>query len=112
MVKDSVFRILKSYAWPGNIRELQNLVERLIIFSENNEIRVEDLPQYLYQPSIQPSQIKPGSKTLSEVREDAERRYIEHCLEAANGNVSQAARLLGVERTNLHKKMNALGIKK
>ena len=78
MVKDSVFRILKSYAWPGNIRELQNLVERLIIFSENNEIRVEDLPQYLYQPSIQPSQIKPGSKTLSEVREDAERRYIEH----------------------------------
>ncbi len=111
-VKDGVYQVLKTYPWPGNIRELQNLVERLIILSENNEIKVEDLPPYLYQPTIQASQIKAGSKTLSEVREDAERQYIEHCLKAANGNVSQAARLLGVERTNLHKKMKSLGIYK
>lgn len=110
-VKDGVYQALKGYHWPGNIRELQNLVERLIIMAENHQIVLEDLPPYIFQSDYDVSQVKPGSKTLAEVREAAEREYIERCLESVGGNVSQAARLLGVERTNLHKKMKSLGIR-
>ncbi|MCB0291340.1 MAG: sigma-54-dependent Fis family transcriptional regulator [Calditrichaeota bacterium] len=109
-LQEGVYPVLQNYAWPGNIRELQNLVERLVILAENQRITVQDLPGHLYQSDFPARQITPGSQTLAEVREAAERAYIEHCLESAGGNVSQAARLLGVERTNLHKKMKALGI--
>ena len=110
-VRKEVPDILRRYHWPGNVRELQNLVERLLIFSEGSEITIDDLPSYLFRPGFQAAAIKPGNKTLAEVRDEAERQYILQCLEFCNGNVSQAARLLGVERTNLHKKMKALGIK-
>lgn len=110
-VKPDIYQTLKTYHWPGNVRELQNVVERLIILSENNEINLENLPTYLSQADFKLPAHQPGSKTLNEVREDAERNYILHCLEKTGGNVTQAARLLGMERTNLHKKMKALGIK-
>ncbi len=111
-VQKEVLNILTRYHWPGNIRELQNLVERLLIFSEGTEITAQDLPEYIFQPTLHKgSSLKPGSKSLAEVRDEAERQYILQCLEFCDGNVSRAARLLGVERTNLHKKMKALGIK-
>lgn len=108
-VDGDVYQALRAYHWPGNIRELQNLVERMVILSDGQQISTADLPPNLLAPSPLPA-VRPGSKTLQEVREAAERNYIEHCLAAAGGNVSQAARLLGMERTNLHKKMKALGI--
>lgn len=111
LIKPGVYQILKTYHWPGNVRELQNVVERLIILSENNEISVENLPSYLSQADFELPAHQPGSKTLNEVREEAERNYIRYCLEKTGGNVTRAARLLGMERTNLHKKMKALGIK-
>lgn len=109
-VQPEVYAALQKYPWPGNVRELQNLVERLIILSENNRIGAENLPAYLLQAEFKLPETLPGSRTLSEVREEAERAYILHCLEQTGGNVTQAARLLGMERTNLHKKMKALGI--
>lgn len=109
-VQPEVYAALKKYSWPGNVRELQNLVERLIILSENNRIGVENLPAYLLQTEFKLPKMLPGARTLSQVREEAERAYILHCLEHSGGNVTQAARLLGMERTNLHKKMKALGI--
>ena len=109
-IAPAVYRILQKYRWPGNVRELQNLVERLIILSENDEITAAGLPDYITRLPNPAESITPGSKSLAEVREAAERRYIERCLQSANGNVSQAARLLGMERTNLHKKMKSLGI--
>lgn len=109
-VQPEVYAALKKYSWPGNVRELQNLVERLIILSENNRIGVENLPAYLLQTEFKLPKMLPGARTLSQVREEAEWAYILHCLEHSGGNVTQAARLLGMERTNLHKKMKALGI--
>lgn len=109
-VQPEVYAALKKYPWPGNVRELQNLVERLIILSENNRIGAENLPAYLLQAEFKLPETPPGARTLGEVREEAERAYILQCLEHTGGNVTQAARLLGMERTNLHKKMKALGI--
>ncbi|MEZ4766325.1 MAG: sigma-54 dependent transcriptional regulator [Calditrichia bacterium] len=106
----AVMRQLQQYRWAGNIRELHNLVERLIILAEGDRISVADLPEYLNATANPLDAIAPGSKSLAEVREIAERRYIERCLAETDGNVTQAAKLLGMERTNLHKKMKSLGI--
>ncbi len=111
-VEREVFSVLQHYSWPGNIRELRNLVERLVIISGGDRIKLTDVPTHLFHPHFPAAGIEPGSKTLKEIREQAEREYIIHCLKACNGNVSQAARLLGLERTNLHKKMKALGIQR
>ncbi|MGH1365300.1 MAG: sigma-54-dependent transcriptional regulator [Calditrichia bacterium] len=110
-VEAALEKALQAYQWPGNIRELQNLVERLIILADGEEIKKADLPAS-YLSNINPTvSFSPGSRTLAEVREEAERTYILACLESSDGNVSQAARMLGMERTNLHKKMKSLGIR-
>ena len=100
--------LLLQYDWPGNIRELKNLVERLSIMVSEDTIYPEDLPT-LDGMSI-PRQ--PGSfpdlgagKTLRQVREAVERHYIAEALERHKGNVTRASNALGIERTNLHKKI-------
>ena len=100
--------LLLQYDWPGNIRELKNLVERLSIMVSGDTIYPEDLPT-LDGMSI-PRQ--PGSfpdlgagKTLRQVREAVERHYIAEALERHKGNVTRASNALGIERTNLHKKI-------
>ena len=100
--------LLLQYDWPGNIRELKNLVERLSIMVSGDTIYPEDLPT-LDGMSI-PRQ--PGSfpdlgagKTLRQVREAVERHYIAQALERHSGNVTRASNALGIERTNLHKKI-------
>lgn len=110
-VEDGVVQALRGYSWPGNVRELRNLVERLLILTTGETIRLPDLPAHLMEPSLNLTRLQPGSKSLKEVREMAEREYIQRCLKFCNGNVSQAAKLLKLERTNLHKKMKALGIR-
>jgi two-component system, NtrC family, nitrogen regulation response regulator NtrX len=103
--------LLVQYSWPGNIRELKNLVERLSIMVSSDTIHPEDLPVFeairLASPS-QPDTSIPGvspGKTLREIREAVERHYIGQALERHKGNVTQASKSLGIERTNLHKKI-------
>lgn len=106
----AVVEVLQNYSWPGNVRELKNLVERLLIMAPGVRIETSHLPPHLFQRAVPTGNLAPGSKSLKEIREMAEREYILQCLKACGGNVSRAARLLGLERTNLHKKMKALGI--
>lgn len=100
--------LLFQYDWPGNIRELKNLVERLSIMVSGDTIYPGDLPT-LDGMTI-PKQ--PGSfpdlgagKTLRQVREAVERHYIAEALVRHKGNVTRASSALGIERTNLHKKI-------
>ncbi len=100
--------LLLQYDWPGNIRELKNLVERLSIMVSGDTIYPGDLPT-LDGMTI-PKQ--PGSfpdlgagKTLRQVREAVERHYIAEALVRHKGNVTRASSALGIERTNLHKKI-------
>ena len=104
---------LCSYDWPGNIRELQNLVERLSIMIGDETIGLSDLPR-LAGPNISrpaedsdhsPFTGLPAGGTLREVREAVEKVCIADALEKSSWNVTQAARVLGIERTNLHKKI-------
>ncbi|MDZ7344614.1 MAG: sigma-54 dependent transcriptional regulator [candidate division KSB1 bacterium] len=101
---------LQHYDWPGNIRELRNTIERLVIMTPGDLITAADLPLSLQlPPPVMKQPFQPG-RTLRELRDQVERDYILACLEATGGNITQAAQLLGIERSNLHKKLRALGI--
>ncbi|HZM95083.1 MAG TPA: sigma-54 dependent transcriptional regulator [Vicinamibacterales bacterium] len=101
---DDVRPILERYDWPGNVRELRNAVERMAILTPGNQITTDSVPLEIRLP--------PASQTtgLHGVRDAAERERIVEALEQTNWNVSGAARILGVERTNLHKRIRALGL--
>jgi two-component system nitrogen regulation response regulator NtrX len=100
---------LTEYHWPGNVRELRNLIERIVILSPQSRIDARHIPLQLNR---KPAADRAGDRfgSLQEVREAAERDYIQKKLEEANGNVSRAAELLGLERSNLYRKMKSLGI--
>jgi len=109
-ISDIALKTLQEYHWPGNIRELQNIVERLVIMAGGNSITEDDLPHHVFEFQ---KFVSPGDQnllTLKAFREKTDRKFIQSVLQKCQGNVSEAARLLGVERTNLHKKMKALGI--
>jgi two-component system nitrogen regulation response regulator NtrX len=103
-VEPAALETLTRYDWPGNVRELRNTVERMAILTPANQITIESIPLEIRLP---PSPPAPG---LHAVRDAAERERIVEALEQTNWNVSGAARILGVERTNLHKRIRALGL--
>ena len=100
------FQLLAEYHWPGNVRELKNLIERIVIL--NPQVRVDARHIPLNPRRVERPVERFGS--LQDVREAAERDYILKKLEETHGNVSRTAELLGLERSNLYRKMKTLGI--
>jgi two-component system nitrogen regulation response regulator NtrX len=110
-ITDAARDVLVKYDWPGNIRELKNLIERLVIMSGNEQVDVADLPPQIHSPgSGLKGAFSAGGLSLKEVRENVEKEYIRQALQKHHGNISRAAQALGIDRTNLHKKINYYGI--
>jgi two-component system nitrogen regulation response regulator NtrX len=103
------YRVLADYHWPGNVRELRNLMERIVIMNPQVRVDARHIPLNLARRGAAERPVN-GFASLQEVRESAEREYILKKLEETGGNVSRAAELLGLERSNLYRKMKALGI--
>ena len=127
-ISDEAVAILSAYSWPGNVRELRNVIERLVILSEET-VGLGDLPEEIVADvergrrertaSTQPGggegpriELPPEARALPlrEFRDLVEREYIRARLDENGWNISRTAGLLGIERTNLHKKMRALGL--
>jgi two-component system nitrogen regulation response regulator NtrX len=102
------YRILQDYHWPGNVRELRNLIERIVILNPQVRVDARHIPLNVTRRPAERPMDRFGS--LQEVREAVEREYILKKLEEANGNVTRTAELLGLERSNLYRKMKTLGI--
>jgi DNA-binding NtrC family response regulator len=105
---------LRNYAWPGNVSELRNLVQRAMILGGGVEIGLDEVEQSLQQsdgretaPGLIPL---PLDLPLRQAREVFERAYLEQQLAAVRGNISELAKRAGVERTHLYRKMRSLGI--
>jgi two-component system nitrogen regulation response regulator NtrX len=103
--------------WPGNVRELRNILERLVIMTPGERIELQHLPATLAAslPARAPaadesSPAASGDGTLLAAREAFERRYILERYRECGGNMSRTAESLGVERSNLYRKMKAFGL--
>ncbi len=103
---------LKTYRWPGNVRELRNVIERVVIMAPGEEITDRDLA-FLASDSLAdkaPDDVDTPSVPLYTARDQFEREYILRELAHQQGNISRTAEVLGVERSNLYRKMRAFGI--
>ena len=100
---DAALRALRDYYWPGNIRELENLVQRLSIMCEDDEIDVPDLPSLMRFSAPRDGGL---DRTLAQV----EAQYITNVLDSVGGNKTRAAEILGVDRKTLRLKLKTLGI--
>ncbi|HVX93816.1 MAG TPA: sigma-54 dependent transcriptional regulator [Polyangia bacterium] len=98
---------LRESAWPGNIRELENVVVRGMIAAGGARVDVPHLPPAAAQPS--PPTPAPGARGLRSLA-DVEREHVMHVLEALGGNMTSAAEVLGVSRATLYRKMREYGV--
>lgn len=103
------YQVLRDYQWPGNVRELRNLMERIVIMNPQVRIDARHIPLNPGKRAVfERASERAGS--LQEVRAAAERDYILRKLDDTNGNITRTAELLGLERSNLYRKMKTLGI--
>ncbi len=131
VLSKQTLQCLESYDWPGNVRQLENVIERLVIMSDSNTISIEEIKQVLQQESqinvsdllhdnkpvsnISPRQTQPGyeesvaARPYNKVRDD-ERELIQDALQQARGNKTLAARRLGMSSRQLHYRLNKLAI--
>ena len=113
-VPEDAIAILEKYDWPGNVRELKNLIERLMIMVPGGVIRKEDIPA----PFNRTPDIRTGleshfiSGSLKEAKGEFEKAFIEAKLREFNGNISQTSEAIGIERSNLHKKIKVYNLDK
>jgi two-component system nitrogen regulation response regulator NtrX len=107
--------LLAQHAWPGNVREMRNVMERMVIMAPQGTIGPDDLA-----PSLRPrpgtgaetptEAAVEGDATLRDARDRFEREFILRALKLSNWNITRAAERMGIERSNLHRKMKAYGI--
>ena len=115
---------LEAYPWPGNVRELKNIIERMVIMSEDI-IDVADLPEDLFRERLGAGLMRGTSaasaaapafmitkepRTLREFKDEVEKAFLVDRLAENHWNISRTSEILGIERTNLHKKIRAFGL--
>jgi DNA-binding NtrC family response regulator len=98
--------MLSRYNWPGNIRELRNVVERMVVLARGKLLETSDLPANIREKSAEVTLDLDADLTVDEM----ERQLIIHALEKTNGNRTKAAEKLGISRRTLHRKINEYGI--
>ena len=108
--------VLINHIWPGNVRELRNTIEKTVIFTETNEIRISDVQKALNMENLS---IRVNSdlaenevQSLKEANIEFEKKYVLQILNLVDWKISKAAELLNIDRTNLFRKMKKLGITK
>ena len=106
---------LRNHTWPGNIRELRNLIQRLLVLGGEGEVSVAEVEEALQQNPVTgttPGEAHPPffDLPLREAREQFEREYLVYKLKEAGGSVGRLAESVGMERTHLYRKLRALGV--
>lgn len=109
-ISEDAMHALHRYTWPGNIRELRNVIERALITCKGNRIELGDLPENIARGLQRPRLVESGSLLLKDRLALAEKEIIAETLKLAGGNRTEAAKILGIHRTGLHKKIKNYGL--
>jgi two-component system nitrogen regulation response regulator NtrX len=111
MFEPAATAVIQAYPWPGNVRELRNVIERLMIMVPGNSVSAGDVSFLRGGPVHAHVPVEAGGRlSLHDARERFEREFILRTLAEQQGNMSRTAEALGVERSNLYRKMRAFGI--
>lgn len=113
-IEQAALDTLLAYSWPGNLRELQHVIDHAVANAEGEQVRRKDLPPLLGNPRVRPSEPPPAPAPdpLEGTYMELERRILETALERAEGNKSEAARLLDLKRTTFLDKCRRHGLGK
>src|SRR5262249_41634308 len=98
-------RLMMQYDWPGNVRELENCIERAASLCRLDHITIEDLPEKLLRYSSSQLMVDTSSPLELVTLAEMERRYVRRVLQAVDGNKSAAARVLGIDRRSLYRRL-------
>jgi two-component system nitrogen regulation response regulator NtrX len=111
-ITEEGLEMLKTYEWPGNVRELRNLIERLMIMVPDRVIDRKDIPAPFNRGAAAKGNldVSLSPTSLKEAKGQFEKAFIEAKLREFEGNISQTAEAIGVERSNLHKKIKGYGL--
>lgn len=113
-LSETALKALLSYNWPGNVRELKNLIERLVIMTPSHLIELSDLPHAITQHcTTEKTEINSFGElpdSYREAKEQFEKQFLLDKLQKNNWNISRTAEEIGLERSNLHRKIKAYGI--
>ena len=108
---------LQTYDWPGNVRQLRNVIERTMIMAPTTSMAILDIDMLPSEVTAEPSRLMPGQAArsimgtpLREAREAFEREYLRAQIRRFSGNISRTAAFIGMERSALHRKLKALGL--
>lgn len=101
-ISEEMMEVLMNYPFPGNVRELENIVERAVTLSKGEELEPQDLPEELQMVRFRA--VRPGSRAMPTLAE-TEREYIKWVLSQTNGNKTKAAEILGIDRVSLWRKI-------
>lgn len=109
-IDDDVYEVLQKYHWPGNIRELKNLIERLILVCTDDKITVSKLPIEFYMQEIHDRSVTVGSLSLDQMLADYEIGILKAALKKCKGNKAKSAELLGIPPSTLRSKLEKYNI--
>jgi two-component system nitrogen regulation response regulator NtrX len=105
-ISDSLMEVFINYDWPGNVRQLKNIIERMVVLSDSNVLDVSDAPDMILKKgSVYDNALFEIEGSLKSAKENFEKYYILNILKKTDWNISRAARILEIERTYLHKKI-------
>ncbi|HMV46860.1 MAG TPA: sigma-54 dependent transcriptional regulator, partial [Blastocatellia bacterium] len=113
-IAPDAMQALANYDWPGNIRELQNAVERAVVLGSTDIILLEDLPETILdsqQPRTAPLSVSEAPASYLDAAREAKKKSILQAIERAGGNITEAAQSLGIHASNLHRLIRTLGIR-
>jgi len=113
VLTEDALALLMQHDWPGNVRELKNIIERLIILTPSNEITAKDIPLLnakIENGAFSGDSVVVAADLLKDAKMDFERQFIIKKLEENEGNISRTAEAIGLERSNLHKKIKSLKV--
>ncbi|MBI6873119.1 sigma 54-interacting transcriptional regulator [Clostridium aciditolerans] len=109
-IDEKAYKILTSYKWDGNIRELKNVIQRMVVLSNDGKITVDSIPEYILESASDSEDMGENQHDLERIVENVEKRTIKDVMSMVNGNKQQAAKILNIKRSTLYYKLGKYNI--